>query len=62
VISDDDHAVANAGLALGGLLSEKLGLGELAEETISTVPLPGCCAATLVHALVAGDLHWLCVS
>ncbi len=26
VMFDDDHAVANAGLALAGLLSEKLGL------------------------------------
>ena len=51
---DDDHAVANAGLALVGLLSEKLGLEELAEETISITPFPGRRVATLVHALVAG--------
>jgi hypothetical protein len=29
VMFDDDHAVANAGLALAGLLSEKLGFEEL---------------------------------
>jgi hypothetical protein len=28
---DDDHAIANAGLALVGLLSEKLGLEELCD-------------------------------
>jgi UDP-N-acetylmuramyl pentapeptide synthase len=54
VAFDDDHAVANAGLALVSLLSEKLGLQELAEETISIAPFPGRRAATLVHALVAG--------
>ena len=35
VMFDDDHAVANAGLALVGVLSEKLGLEQLAEETVS---------------------------
>ena len=30
VMFDDDHAVAGAGLALVGVLSEKLGLEELA--------------------------------
>jgi len=54
VAFDDDHAVANAGLALVGLLSEKLGLQQLAEETISIAPFPGRRVATLVHALVAG--------
>ena len=54
VAFDDDHSVANAGLALVGLLSEKLGLQELAEETISIAPFPGRRVATLVHALVAG--------
>jgi hypothetical protein len=54
VAFDDDHAVANAGLALAGLLSEKLGLEELCEETISIAPFPGRRVATLVHALVAG--------
>ena len=54
VAFDDDHAVANAGLALVGLLSEKLGLLQLAEETIDIGPFPGRRVATLVHALVAG--------
>ena len=51
---DDDHAVANAGLALVGVLSEKLGLEKLAEQTIDIAPFPGRRVATLVHALVAG--------
>ncbi|HVB51750.1 MAG TPA: IS1380 family transposase [Acidimicrobiales bacterium] len=54
VAFDDDHSVANAGLALVGVLSEKLGLQQLAEETISITPFPGRRVATLVHALVAG--------
>ncbi len=54
VAFDDAHAVANAGLALVGLLSKKLGLEELCEETIPIPPLPGRRVATLVHALVAG--------
>ena len=54
VAFDDDHSVANAGLALVGLLSEKLGLQQLAEETISIAPFPGRRVATLVHALVVG--------
>jgi hypothetical protein len=54
VMFDDDHAVANAGLALAGLLSEKLGLEELCDERISIAPFPGRRAATLVHALVVG--------
>ena len=54
VAFDDDHSVANAGLALVGLLSERLGLHQLAEETISIPPFPGRRVATLVHAMVAG--------
>jgi hypothetical protein len=54
VMFDDDHAVANAGLVLAGLLSEKLGLEELCDETISIAPFPGRRAATLVHTLVVG--------
>jgi hypothetical protein len=54
VMFDDDHAVANAGLTLVGVLSEKLGLEELAEEVVSIAPFPGRRVATLVHALVAG--------
>jgi hypothetical protein len=36
VLDDSDHAIANAGLALAGLSSEKLGLEELCEaaETV----------------------------
>jgi hypothetical protein len=54
VAFDDDHSVANAGLALVGLLSEKLSLEELCEETISIAPFPGRRVATLVHAMVTG--------
>ena len=54
VMFDDDHAVANAGLALAGLLSEKLGLEQLCDETISIAPFPGRRVATLVHSLVVG--------
>ena len=54
VAFDDDHAVANAGLALVGLLSEKLSLQQVVEETINIAPFPGRRVATLVHALVAG--------
>jgi hypothetical protein len=36
VTFDDEHAAANA-----GLLSEKLGLEELCDETISIAPFPG---------------------
>jgi hypothetical protein len=51
---DDDHSVANAGLALVGVLSEKLGLESLSEELIDVRPFPGRRVATLVHAMVAG--------
>jgi hypothetical protein len=54
VMFDDDHSVTNAGLALVGLLSEKLGFEELCDEMISIAPFPGRRAATLVHSLVAG--------
>ncbi len=54
IIFDDDHAVANAGLALVGLLSEKLGLEQLTQEFVDVKPFPGRRVATLVHALVAG--------
>jgi hypothetical protein len=54
VMFDDEHAVANAGLALAGLLSEKLGLEQLCDERISVGPFPGRRAATLVHSLVVG--------
>ena len=54
IIFDDDHAVANAGLALVGLLSEKLGLEQLTQEFVDVKPFPGRRVATLVHAMVAG--------
>ena len=54
VMFDDDHAVADAGLALVGVLSEKLGLVELAEQLVDVRPFPGRRVATLVHAMVAG--------
>jgi hypothetical protein len=53
VAFDDDHAVANAGLALVGVLSEKLGLEEFCEEMVDIAPFPGRRVATLVHAVVA---------
>jgi hypothetical protein len=37
----DEHAVANAGLVLAGLLSEKRGLEEHCDKTISITPFPG---------------------
>ena len=51
---DDDHAVADVGLALVGVLSEKLGLEVIAEELIDLHPFPGRRVATLVDAMVAG--------
>jgi hypothetical protein len=54
VMFDDDHAVADASLALVGMLSECLGLEELAQEFIEVRPFPERRVATLVHAMVAG--------
>jgi hypothetical protein len=54
VMFDDDHAVADAGLALVAVLSEKLGLEALAEELVEVHPFPGRRVATLVHAMVGG--------
>ena len=51
---DDHHAVADAGLALVGILSEKLDLEGLTQEFVSIRPFPGRRVATLVHAMVAG--------
>ena len=51
---DDDHAVADAGLALVAVLSEKLGLESLVGELVDIHPFPGRRVATLVHAMVAG--------
>jgi hypothetical protein len=53
VMFDDDHAVADAGLALVGVLSEKLGPMELAEQLVDVGPFPGRRIATLRHAMVA---------
>ncbi len=54
VMFDDDHAVTDAGLALVGDLSEKLGLIELAQQLVDVRPFPGRRVATLVHAMAAG--------
>ena len=54
VAFDNEHLVANAGLALVGVLSEQLGLEKLCEEFVDVRPFPGRRVATLVHALVAG--------
>ena len=57
VMFDDDHAVADAGLALAGVLSEKLGLLEPTEELVDVRPFPKRRVATLVHAMVVGAEH-----
>ena len=54
VMFDDDHAVADAGLALVAVLTEFLGLEELCEELVDIRPFPGRRVATIVHAMVAG--------
>ena len=59
VTFDDSRAVAGAGLALVGTLSERLGMGELANELIDLGDRPGHAVPgrkvlTLVHAMVAG--------
>jgi len=54
VMFDDDHAVADAGLALVGVLSAMLGLEDLAEDLVEVHPFLGRRVATLVHAMVAG--------
>jgi Transposase DDE domain group 1 len=54
VMFDDDHAVADAGLALVAVLTEFLGLEELCEELVDIHPFPGRRVATMVHAMVAG--------
>jgi hypothetical protein len=38
VTFDDDHAVAEAGLALVAVLSEKLGLEALADQLVDVAP------------------------
>ena len=54
VTFDDPRAVADAGLALVGVLSETLGLEQLADQLVDVGPFPGRRVATLVHAMVAG--------
>lgn len=56
---DDDHAVANAGLTLTGVLARRLGIEGLADEMIrlgdaAGAARPGRKVMTLVHAMVAG--------
>ena len=59
VIFDDEHAVANAGLALTGVLARRLGIEELSDEIVDVGDRPGASrpgrkVMTLVHAMVAG--------
>jgi hypothetical protein len=59
VTFDDTHAVAHAGLALVGTLSERLGLEAVVDERVDLAGRPGHHrpgrkVATLVHAMVAG--------
>jgi hypothetical protein len=59
VMFDDDHAVANAGLALTAVLAEKLGIEELADQVIDLgdgagAAHPGRKVMTLAHSMVAG--------
>ncbi len=59
VTFDDTHAVAHAGLALVGTLSEHLGVEAVVDEHVDLSGRPGYFrpgrkVATLVHAMVAG--------
>jgi hypothetical protein len=59
VVFDDDHAVANAGLTLTGVLARRLGIEGLADEMIhlgevAGAARPGRKVMTLVHSMVAG--------
>lgn len=56
---DDDHGVANAGLALTAILAERLGIEEVADEVIRLGDRPGAArpgrkVMTLLSGLVAG--------
>ena len=56
---DDTHAVAHAGLALVGVLSERLGLESVIDERVDLSGRagyfrPGRKVSTLVHSMVAG--------
>lgn len=61
VMADDDHAVANAGLALTAMLAERLGIEALADRLVDLGDRPGASrpgrkVLTLVQAIVAdGD-------
>ena len=59
VAFDDDHAVANAGLALTATLTEWLGVEALVDELVDLGDRPGARrpgrkVLTLLHAMVAG--------
>ncbi len=59
VIFDDDRAVANAGLALTGMLARRLGIEELANELVDLGDRPGGSRPgrkmmTLLHSMVVG--------
>ena len=59
VAFDDDHAVANAGLALTATLAKRLGVEAVVDELVDLGDRPGHHrpgrkALTLVHAMVAG--------
>jgi DDE family transposase len=61
VMADDDHAVANAGLALTAILAERLGIEPLADRLVDLGEQPGAAhpgrkILTLAQAMVAdGD-------
>ena len=61
VMADDDHAVANAGLALTAILAERLGIEALADELVDLGDRPGAARPgrkilTLAQSIVAdGD-------
>ena len=59
VVFDDDHAVANAGLALTGILTRRLGIEDTANEMVDLGDRaggsrPGRKILTLLHTMVAG--------
>jgi hypothetical protein len=59
VLFDDDHAVANAGLVLVGLCSERLGIEAVANELVDLGERagafrPGRKILTLLHSMVVG--------
>lgn len=59
VVFDDDHAVANAGLALVATLSQVLGIGEAADRFVQLGERvggfrPGRKILTLMHSMVVG--------